>query len=334
MSFARFLKDKTVSILVEIVVLIFLFSLFTVTKTNAYLIFFVLISLIIAWAFCILFEYIRKAAFFKIVTKSLETLDKAYLLSEMLYCPSFIEGEILYDALKISNKSMNDQIAFYKLAMEEYREYIETWVHEIKTPIASSKLIIENNPSAETQSIGDELEKIDSFVEQALYYSRSNTVEKDYIIKELSLNELVSATIRKNSKVLIENKISVDIEELNLTVFSDRKWIDFILNQIISNSIKYKSSSPFIKFSAKENENCINLFIHDNGIGISNKDIGKVFDKGFTGENGRNFSKATGIGLYLCKKLCRKLGLEIFIHSDIGTTVEIIFPKGKLTSLN
>lgn len=333
MSFTRFLKDKVITIIISVFVLLFLGALLKVTKTNSYLIFFVMLVLVGAWVFCFCFEYFRKASFFKTITQSLETLDKAYLLSEMLDCPSFFEGELLYETLKISNKSMNDQIAIYKLAMEDYREYIETWVHEVKTPIASSKLIIENNPTRTTLSIGEELDKIDAFVEQALYYSRSNTVEKDYIIKEYNLQDLVSATVRKNSKILIENKIAVGIKELNHIVFTDGKWIDFILNQIISNSIKYKSDKPCIKFFAKENDNSISLFIEDNGIGISRKDIKKVFEKSFTGENGRNFSKSTGIGLYLCKKLCGKLGLQIALYSEVGTTVEIIFPKGKLTNL-
>lgn len=334
MNISNFLKDKIISIIIGIVTLIFITTLLLVTQTNTYVAFFTILTLSLACIACLCFEYFRKRSFYQNLTQCMKTLDKSYLLSEMVDYPAFFEGEVLCDALKLSNKAMNDQIAVYKLAMEEYREYIEAWVHEVKTPISSSMLIIENNQNDVTKSLEEELNKIDAFVEQALFYSRSNTVEKDYIIKELNLQDIVTTAVRRNSKNLIENKIAVGIKELSHTVFTDGKWVDFIINQIISNSIKYKSEKSCIKFYAKDNINSISLFIEDNGAGIEEKDLPKVFDKGFTGENGRKFSNATGIGLYLCKKLCDKLGLVISISSFEGTIVEILFPKGKLHDLS
>jgi len=333
MSFFRFLEDKIISMVIFTFATLFITMLLIITKTNTYITFFIAFTLALSGVVSLLFEYFRKYSFYKNLIKCTETLDKTYLLSEVIDCPRFLEGEFLYTTLKISNKAMNDQIAVYRLAMEEYREYIETWVHEIKTPISSSMLIVENNPSDTTKKLQEEITKISGFVEQALFYSRSNTVEKDYIIKEYRLNDIVKSSVKQNSKMLIENKISVDIKDFQDTVFTDGKWIDFILNQLISNAIKYKSESSFIRFYSSQNANSVSLFIEDNGIGIPEKDISRVFQKGFTGENGRKFSKSTGLGLYLCKKLCNKLGLDIQIASKIGTTVEIIFPMGNLTIL-
>lgn len=333
MNFLVFLKDKIFIIISELFAILFISILLSVTKTNKYIVFFIILILILVNTVCLCYEYLKKASFYKNMIRCRKELDKKYLLCEIINSPDFLEGEILYDTLKISNKAMNDHIAIYKLAMEEYREYIETWVHEIKTPISSNMLIIENNQNEVTKSIEEEINKINAFVEQALFYSRSNTVEKDYVIKEYNLQDIVTNVIKNNSKILIQNNILINIEKFSYIVFTDGKWIDFILKQIINNSIKYKSEYPFIKCFAKENNNSISLFIEDNGIGIPKHDISRVFEKGFTGENGRKFSKSTGIGLYLCKKLCNKLGLEINIFSANGTTVEIVFPIGSLTNM-
>ena len=215
---------------------------------------------------------------------------------------------------------------------EEYKEYIEIWIHEIKLPIATSKLIIENNKSDVTRNIDDELNKIEDYVEQALFYARSNTVEKDYIIRKVNLKDIVNGVIKKNKNVLISEKIKVDIYDIEKEVYIDSKWIAFILNQIIANSIKYsRNEERMIDISAKDLKDCVTLCIKDNGIGIRSEEIARVFEKGFTGTNGRiNGKKSTGIGLYLCKKLCDKLGVGISLVSNEndGTEVKLVFPKG------
>lgn len=267
----------------------------------------------------------------------MDNLDKKYLLSEVIKKPEFIEGKAVYHLLKQGNKSMHEHVKKYRDMQIEYREYIETWVHEIKTPIASTRLIIENNKTQVTKSIEHEVKKIEDYIEQVLYYSRSNNVSKDYIIKELSLATVVRNAIKKNSRDFINKKISVDIEAVDGIVYSDVKWLQFILHQIIGNSIKYaREKKGKVKVYTIKNENNIILTVEDNGIGISNKDINRVFEKGFTGENGRKLSKSTGIGLYLCKKLCEQLGLGLTLTSKIeeGTKVSIIFPLGKINLIN
>ena len=276
-----------------------------------------------------LIEYFFKAGYYNNLYDMLDDLDKKTLLSEIAPKPNFYEGLILYDVLKSTNKAMNDEIAKYSLSSAEYREYIELWVHEIKTPIAGAKLICENTGN---NAMLDSLQKIDRFVEQALFYSRSSAVEKDFIIKQAELKELINRALRKNAKSFIDNKISIETGNLDFTVPTDVKWTDFILEQILYNAVKYEGKR--IKIYAGQNENSISLFISDDGIGIPKQDINRVFDKGFTGENGRKHAKSTGIGLYLCKKLCLKLGLNISASSEQGkgTSVEIIFPKSSMYS--
>ena len=149
------------------------------------------------------------------------------------------------------------------------------------------------------QGLEGELSRIEGYVEQALFYTRSNSVEKDYIIKKVNLKEMVSSCIKKNARALIESRISVQLQDLEEDVFTDAKWIDFIVGQILNNSIKYRrEQDPRIKIFAEPRQNSIRLVISDNGIGIPAQDIQRVFEKGFTGENGRKFMRSTGCLLY------------------------------------
>ena len=198
-------------------------------------------------------------------------------------------------------------------------------------------MVIENNKNQATKSINEELDKFEIYVEQALYYAKSNTIEKDYYIKKCMLKEIVKESIKRNKNILIQEKIRIDLHDLENQVNTDSKWINFILNQIIQNSIKYmkKETEKEIEIYSKKGIDKVILYITDNGIGIKEEEIKKVFDKGFTGTNGRmSNKKSTGIGLYLCKKLCDKLGINIALESkeNEGTIVKIIFPQNSYTS--
>ncbi|MDF2631616.1 MAG: integral rane sensor signal transduction histidine kinase [Caproiciproducens sp.] len=332
MKLRSFLKDKSVSIIIAVLTAIFSSSLIYVLGVGGYAAGFVAGVFLLGEAAALTVEFFQKRAFYNTLLQSLNKIDKKYLLSEMLDEPPFSEGKILCEVTKQTNKSMNDEIAKYRLASQEYREYIETWVHEVKTPISSSKLIIENDKNKTTLNLNEELSKIESYVDQALFYSRSNNVEKDYVIKQTTLKELVNSVLKKNSTLFIEGRISVETSALDKTVFTDVKWTDFILGQILMNSIKYRSMEPKIQIYGLKNENSVTLMIADNGIGIPKMDLSRVFEKGFTGTNGRTSAKSTGIGLYLCKKLCAKLNLGISIASTVnsGTVVSIIFPKSNM----
>jgi len=327
MQLKTFLKDKAVFIVLCLFISAFSAILLYMVEAKPFFVLFVPCVFYGGSMITLFIEFIHKNNYYKTLYKTLDELDKKCLLSEIIDEPNFYEGQMLYDILKISNKAMNDEIAKYHLSSAEYREYIELWVHEIKTPIAGAKLISEN---IDNGALLDTLQRIDQYVEQALYYSRSNTVEQDFLIKQAELKDLVSAVLRKHAKHLIDNKISVDITGVGGMVFTDTKWIAFIVWQILDNAIKYEGKE--IKIYSEQKTNSISLFICDDGIGIDEQDIRRVFDKGFTGESGRRYTKATGLGLYLCKKLCLKLGLNISLQSEKGegTVVEIIFPKSEM----
>lgn len=281
--------------------------------------------------FYLVYEYLRRYQFYERIEKISLDLDKKYLLHELIEEPYFYEGNFLYNILYDGNKSMNDEIQKYRLQQKDYADYIETWVHEIKTPLAASALIIENNPSGTNKSIGEELRRVESYVEQALYYAKSNHLEKDYIIKDLDLEKIIQLSLKKHSKMLIAKKCMIDIDGLNARVKSDEKWLLFILDQLINNAVQYSRETMKLKISQSLAGNKVTLIIEDSGIGIPKEDLDRVFDKGFTGSNGRG-RKSTGIGLYLCRKLANKMGLKLELDSieNQYTRVKIHFPVSKM----
>ncbi len=281
-------------------------------------------------------DFQKKRAFYNNLAAIYEKLDKKNLIAELMDPPDFLEGVYLYDMLKSMNKACIEEINRYKFLQEEYREYIELWVHELKNPIASAKLIRQNNPTPATGSIIEEIEKIERFVEQALFYSRSNAVEKDYLVKEISLKELALSVLKKHAKMFIENNVAARTENLDFTVFSDAKWLSYILMQIMANAVKYaRQPGACVTLRAKEEENAVHLFVEDNGAGIPQAELPRIFDKGFTGTTGRTDEHSTGMGLYIVKKLCGRLGLGISAGSapGAGTTVCITFPKNSMTDV-
>jgi signal transduction histidine kinase len=339
MKLSRYLTDKWASLIIALVTNIFLAVVLWVLGLNTAAIIFVEILIALGITGSVALDYLRRRRFYTNLATATELLDKKHLIAEVISQPDFFEGILTYEALQEAGKSMNDTIASYRIASEEYQTYIETWVHEIKTPIAAAELIIENNRSSTSTLFGSELARIEEYVEQALYYARSTNVEQDYAIRTVNLETLVKMTLRKRARVLIDQGVTPRLGELNFEVFADAKWLDFIVGQIIGNSVKYrtKEDTAYIDFHAlildegQVNERVI-LEITDNGIGIPDSDIARAFDKGFTGENGRVYTKSTGIGLYLCKRLCDKMGLGIEIFSTMRacTTVCISFPKNAM----
>ena len=175
--------------------------------------------------------------------------------------------------------------------------------------------------------------RVNNYLEQILYYVRSENAQKDYIISDCRLSKLIAAVAVKNKDDILENNIDFQVENADADVCTDSKWLEFILNQIISNSIKYrdekKTDGSVIKIYVIKNDKSTVLNIYDNGIGIPAADLPRVFDKSFTGENGHAYSKATGMGMYIVKNLCEKLGHKITIESVKGeyTLVSIEFFK-------
>ncbi|KLE15314.1 sensor histidine kinase [Clostridium sp. C8] len=331
MSLGDFLKSRFSVIFLNLIslvtLLVFLFSVGNTVDTLKI----ISVTWIIVLGTYLFFQYKNRKSFFSELSQSIDNLDKKYLISEVIDKPVYLEAEPYYYLLKRAGKSMREEINSIKNERKEYKEYIEQWIHEVKTPIASIKLIEENNKTKISRLVLQELETLDRYVEQALFYARSEEVEKDYLIKEMSLENCINKVIIKNKQIFILNNIDVEIENVDKNVYCDSKWLEFILNQIVVNASKYRNlENPKVKIYTEDVKNGIQLIIEDNGLGIPKAEINRVFEKGFTGSRGRLNNKSTGIGLYLCKKLCEKLGLTIYIESkeNLYTKVLIIFPKG------
>ena len=253
-------------------------------------------------------------------------LSERYLISEVMELPEQAEDQVYYQLLKMAGKSMLEQVGEVRRERLEYKEYIEQWIHEIKTPITAMKLLCENHRTDWTKELLLELEKTNRFTEQALYYARSEHTEKDYSVREMSLSQVVHQAIADNKYLLLQSGVRLEVEEMADTVYSDEKWVRFILNQLIANVVKYRSGQPVLRFSTRRQQDQVILVVEDNGIGISPADLPRVFEKGFTGQNGRMVQQSTGIGLYLCKRLCDKLGIGIAAESSgQGTAISLAF---------
>ena len=253
-------------------------------------------------------------------------LSERYLISEVMELPEQAEDQVYYRLLKMAGKSMLEQISEVKRGRLEYKEYIEQWIHEIKTPITAMKLLCENHRTDWTKELLLELEKTNRFTEQALYFARSEYTEKDYSVREIALAQIVHQAIADNKYLLLQSGMRLEVEEIQDTVYSDEKWVRFILNQLIANAVKYQAGQPVLRFSACRQQDQVVLMVEDNGIGISPADLPRIFEKGFTGQNGRIVHQSTGIGLYLCKRLCEKLGIGISAKSEgKGTTISLFF---------
>lgn len=309
-------------------VLLQLIIMFLLDMDTSFLTLSVLIYLILLSIYLII-SYLHVKKKNQNIKNMVDELDEKYLVSELLKKPKNLENEAYYYALRKATKAMNDKITELEHKYQDYEEYIETFVHEVKTPLAAISLYSDNKNDKELKQ---EVKKIDNLVEQVLYYARSENTEKDYFIKKIKLSEIIHQVMMQNKDYFLANKILIEVENLEVFVATDEKWIIFIINQIINNSIKYMDKKEKkIQIKVAEDKNKVILEIKDNGCGIKESDISRVFEKGFTGSN-RKKEHSTGMGLYLCRKLCDRLHLNIDIESKEKeyTTVTIIFPKSSL----
>lgn len=330
MKLINYLKDKVVSIIIYLFMVILIYLILRVFNLDISIILVIVFILFINGLLLILINYFRKRNYYNSILDMLDKLDKKYLVLETIIEPSTYEEEIVNNILYDINKSMIENINIQKRNINEFKDYIEMWIHEVKLPIASMVLKCHNHKEVNSNELLSIIRRLDNDIDQILYYMRSEITEKDFIINEVSLKDIVRSVSLKNKDDLLENKIELEVNIDNIYVYTDKKWIEFILNQIISNSIKYKKENDsFIKITSSISEDKVNLIIYDNGIGISKGDIKKVFDKSFTGKNGRDKIKSTGMGLYIAKKLCNKLGHNIYIESIENEYTKVIIEFGK-----
>ena len=254
---------------------------------------------------------------------------------------NFLEQNILND-LDALPKSLDIRIDYYHKIIEKLYEelekltqenrqkntdmvdYYSMWVHQIKTPIAAMNFLLDNE-EVDQKILQQELFKIERYVEMVLTYIRLDSISSDYVITKINLDEVVKDSVKKYATIFINKKIKLNYVSHETIVISDKKWLSFAFEQILGNSVKYSSASGEITIETCENK----LVIEDKGIGIKEEDLPRIFEKGFTGFNGRYEKKSSGLGLYLCKKTLDKLGHHIEISSKVGegTRIEITFPK-------
>lgn len=298
----------------------------------------------------VLLDYQRKRSFYSDLASCIDNVEHPLWITEMVDSPDHLEGMLAYEALRTVSKAANDDISEYRRQAQDYREYVETWVHEAKSPLAAAHLMLENLMEAvpadetgerlldKTEALGEELDRVEGYIEQALFFARSESLDRDYLIRAYDLQKLVGDAVRANARVLMGAHVSPFRVKLDHTVFTDEKWMTFILGQLIQNSAKYaQGEGAEIVFTGRlvdeglANE-CVELEVRDNGCGVSESDLPRVFDRGFTGANGRSGKRATGIGLYLVGRLCDKMGLGVRADSKTGEffSVTISFPTNRM----
>lgn len=243
--------------------------------------------------------------------------------------------KLIKAVIELKNKKTYEEINKLKDELNEINDYITKWIHEIKIPISVCELIIdkiEENSEAYSdvsEELRGELARIKFLIEQVLYVGRASSYSEDLMINEVNLEKAVRDVVKKNSFFFISKKIDLRLDNINFNVMTDKKWISYILEQIINNACKYVDEKGLIQIYAEENEEEVRLHIKDNGIGILPKDINRVFDKGFTGENGRKVAKSTGMGLYFSQNMAQKLNHSIQATSEVDKYTEftIVFYK-------
>ena len=212
--------------------------------------------------------------------------------------------------------------------LREMMDYYTVWVHQIKTPIASMRLALQNEDTAESRQLQSELGRIERYVEMVLTFLRLGADSTDYVIKEHELDDIVRGAVKKLAGDFINKKIKLEYTELDEKVLTDEKWLSFVVEQVLSNALKYTSEGTVSIYTESPKTLCI----RDTGIGIAADDLPRVFENGYTGYNGRSDKRASGIGLYLCRRICNKLGHTISAESKAGegTVIRIALDKKKL----
>jgi len=331
MKFKYYLKDRWYSIVLFFSCFFLFLLMLLAFKVKTELLIAILVIFSCFYSFLVLIDYFRKKRFYTELLFRVRELDKSYLVLETLDRPSFYEGELLFDTLYEINKSMNENVLSFSHQMMDFKEFIELWIHEVKIPISSAVLMAHNHKNQFDRKVLLQMKRIEDYVEQILYYVRSENAHKDYLINEVSLDKVIGNVALKNKDYFLEHDVEFIVDVEGERVYTDSKWLEFILHQIISNSLKYKRDgvSSYIHIYLENDEKKTTLVIEDNGIGISSSDLSRVFEKSFTGSNGRVCSSSTGMGLFIVKNLCEKLGHMITIDSKVNeyTKVFVTFYK-------
>lgn len=378
MKLMEYLKDKILLLTLHMGCMLLLAGFLYATGYEPQYCLLIIIFWILILALWIGYGFYSRRCYFSQLWDTLEKMDQRYLLGELMPVSHRLEDRMYREMIRISNKAVIERIRQIEDSQKEYREYIESWVHEVKAPITSIDLMCGNcrgnveNPGRGSRSLAGqdekrngredvvrriclENQKIENYVDMALYYARSEDVYKDYVIRKTMLGEIAVVVLKRNKHYMIQNQVQAEVDCKNYA-YTDQKWITFILNQLVLNCTKYRRKTGARiwiyteEYTQKEgigeypqkkegvdlsrHSHGVRLVVKDNGIGIRKEELCRIFEKGFTGSNGRKTERSTGMGLYLCKKLCGKLGIEIYAESKEGEGTEIVldFPVSSYLS--
>ena len=257
-----------------------------------------------------------------------DALKSIRVSDEQLPPPENLIEEDYRQLIRALGEEKQRQASAMDLRMSDMQDYFTLWAHQIKTPIAAMRLILQTRPENSAEELSQELFRVEQYVEMVLNYLRLDSDSTDFVFRTCALDDIIRQCVRKYAKQFIRKRIRLEYEGTALQVLTDEKWLCFVIEQILSNALKYTSAGSIRIFTQGET-----LVIADTGMGIAPEDLPRVFEKGYTGYNGRTDKKATGIGLYLCKRILQKLGHEISISAQVGkgTRVSIDLSREELT---
>lgn len=330
-----FLRDKIAVVAIALLVIAFITFLLVILGVTIDAIVLIDSTLAACVVLALVLEYRRRASFWKDVETAIEALDRTRYIGDLVDEPSFSEGRLALDAMLALTQLNKDELGELRTQNHDRAQYTELWVHEVKTPLAAAKLVLDRMHGPDVAKLKIELERIEGLVEQALFAARSDTLVNDYLIREVRLADAVGEACKSNMCYLASCGVTLNMQvDPQVTVMADRTWLAFILNQLITNAAKYDAST--ITFTTYEEGNegphaCTVLELRDDGCGIPAADVPRVFDRGFTGEMGRAHGSATGMGLFLVARMCAQMGLDVLLASEesIGTRVQIKFPHDR-----
>ena len=328
MTLWEFLSDRLDRILIQAVCAGVAAFFLRATGTQSGVLAVLLLALLLVFAGVQLADFLRQRARLRELEAILEGLDQKYLFAECVPTPRSLYERRLFELTRRAGRAMTGAVSDARAAQREYREYVESWVHEIKAPITAARLICRKLDGDTRRRLICELDQVQAHVERALFYARAESPERDCVIRQTQLSQLVAQAVGEHRALLIQSGVRVETDGLDRSVYTDGKWAAFILGQLLQNAARYRGPEPVVTISARPLGKQVQLTVADNGLGIPAQDLPRVFDRGFTGSNGRARGGSTGIGLYLCKKLAvfLELGLEISSEEGAGTVVTLTFP--------
>ncbi|MBB6734359.1 sensor histidine kinase [Cohnella zeiphila] len=332
MTFGSYLRDRLSFLLLFAAVMAFVGLMMALTSVDIINVMYTLIVCCLMTAIYLIAGYFRRRPFYRELEDRVR--ERQPDVSVGWPAPLTAEQALFMDVLRLTQENHHEHTRKLQQEIKDHQDFILSWIHEVKLPISASRLLLERNSDEAQEELADrledELDKIDHYVEQALYFSRIDSFSRDYFLTEVLVPAVVKGSVKKYAKLFIARRIRFRLQEGDLSVHSDAKWLGFMIDQIMANALKYTPEGGEIAAGFEEDDREKRLTIADTGIGIAPEELARVFEKGFTGSNGRSRgAKSTGMGLYLARQMALKLGHDLSVQSEVGagTRLTVHFPK-------